>query len=56
MTDEFEPTAAIAAEDENLPTTAKSAELNNCCNMELRAKGKAKKNILSAKLPSSMFI
>ena len=42
----FPPTAAKAALPANLPTTATSAELNNCCRMLLAANGSAKNNIL----------
>ena len=50
------PTAAIAWGLANLPTTATSAELNNCWSIILAAKGSAKIKILSNNDPWSISI
>ena len=48
------PTAAKASLPANLPATATSAELNNCCKILLAAKGSANNIILSAREPRNM--
>ena len=50
------PTAAKALLPANLPTTATSTELNNCCRTLLAARGSAKRSILGRSAPSSIFI
>ena len=52
----FAPTAARASLPAYLPTTATSAELNNCCNILLNASGSAKKISLLASGPCNISI
>ena len=50
------PTAANALPPANRPTTATSAELNNCCKILLNARGRANKISLPDSLPCSISI
>ena len=50
------PTAPKACRPAKWPTTAISAELNNCCRILLAARGSAKSNILSSREPWSISI